>query len=125
MRSAFAYRRTSGPWVSYQYLWNSSRERVGRRRRGKTSFSIGNLLGLQWTAAHLLDQVVLRRPGRGRNLVPRTAPRRRTALRAAKLSGSGAPRAASGGALLLGEHREPLLDPLDQPAQLLELVTRR
>src|SRR5882724_2315968 len=124
MRSAFACRRTSGPWVSYQYLWNSSRERVGRRRRGKTSFSIGNLLGLQSTAAHLLDQVVLRRPGTGRNLVPRTARRRRTALRA-KLSGSGAPRAASGGALLLGEQREPLLDPLDQPAQLLELVTRR
>src|SRR2546428_10543162 len=64
MRSAFACRRTSGPWVSYQYLWNSSRERLGRRRRGKTSFSIGNLLGRHWTAA-LLDREVLRRPGGG------------------------------------------------------------
>src|SRR5438105_10595972 len=125
MRSAFACRRTSGPWVSYQYLWNSSRERLDRRRRGKTSFSIGNLLGRHWTAA-LLDRVVCAGQGRAATWCPPTSHRRppprggaRPSLRSAARPG------VSGGALLLGERRVPLLDPRDQPAQLLELVARR
>src|SRR5439155_8101683 len=125
MRSAFACRRTSGPWVSYQYLWNSSRERLGRRRRGKTSFSIGNLLGRHWTAA-LLDRVVCAGQGRGRNVVPADiSPSAATARRGTPSLRSAARPGVSGGALLLGEPRVPLLDPRDQPAQLLELVTRR
>src|SRR5205823_5189843 len=125
MRSAFACRRTSGPWVSYQYLWNSSRERLGRRRRGKTSISIGNLLGRHWTAA-LLDRVVCAGQGRGRNVVPADiSPSAATARRGTPSLRSAARPGVSGGALLLGEPRVPLLDPRDQPAQLLELVTRR
>src|SRR5947208_17077179 len=122
MRSAFACRRTSGPWVSYQYLWNSSRERLGRRRRGKTSFSIGNLLGRHWTAA-LLDRVVLRRPGDGPQRGARghlTVGRHREEGTPSLLSA--ARPGVSGGALLLGERRVPIVDPLDHPDQLPELV---
>src|SRR2546429_8339609 len=111
MRSAFACRRTSGPWVSYQYPWNSSRERLGRRRRGKTSFSIGNLLGRHWTAA-LLDRVVCAGQGTGRNVGPADISPPAATARRGTPSLPTAPRpGAPGGGLPLGEPRVPPPDP--------------